>query len=73
MSSNNKLVCLVRTLSDGTVTREWLSPLEAATEALTGMQNGLTVVSLHIEGDMSGFDMSFVPVRPALNGGALPS
>ena len=73
MSGNDRLVLLVRTLSDGTITREWLSPLEAVTEALTGVQNGLTVKSCHIVGNVQGFDTSYVPVRPALNGGALPS
>jgi len=55
------LVCLVRTLSDGTVTREWLSPLEAVAQAQTGPQNGKTVASCHIEGDVSKWDMSYVP------------
>ena len=66
---NTKLVCLVRTLSNGDITREWLSPLEAVTDALTGTQNGLTVVSCHIEGDVAGWDMSYVPVAPVLNNG----
>ena len=54
------LVCLVRTLSSGEVTREWMSPLEAVVEALTGLQNGLTVRSCHIEGDVQGWDTSYV-------------
>ena len=68
--STGDCVCLVRTLSNGDVTREWLSPLEAVTDALTGTQNGLTVVSCRIEGDMVGWDMSYVPVvAPVLTGG----
>jgi hypothetical protein len=55
------LVCLVRTLFNGETTREWMSPFEAAVEALTGTQNGLTVKSCHIVGDMAGWDMSYVP------------
>jgi hypothetical protein len=65
----NKLVCIVRTLSSGEVTREFLSPLEAVAEAMTGKQNGRTVISCHIEGDVTGWDMSHVPTVPGL---ALP-
>jgi len=68
------LVCLVRTLYDGTVTREWLSQLEAVTLALTDSQNGKTVRSCHIEGNVSGWDTSYVPtlgVSPVK--GRLPS
>jgi len=59
---NKRLVCLVRTLFSGEVTREWLSPLEAVIEAERGIQNGVTVASCHIEGDMAGWGTSHVPI-----------
>ena len=65
---NTSLVCLVRTLANGDTTREYLSPLEAVAESLNGGQNGLTVVSCHIEGDVIGWDMSYVPIAPVLGG-----
>jgi len=68
---NSRLVCLVRTLVDGSVTREWLSPLEAVAEAMMGAQNGKTVTSCHIEGDVTGWDMSFVPVSSAIEPGVM--
>jgi hypothetical protein len=69
MSNNPKrLVCLVRILFSGETTREWLTPLDATVEALAGKQNGLTVKSCHIEGDVSGFDMSYVPTTFTTSG-----
>ena len=53
------MVCLVRTLYNGTITREWMSPLEAVTRALADPQNGVTIVSCHIEGNTHGWDMSY--------------
>ena len=73
---NKRLVCLVRTLFSGEVTREWLSPLEAVVEAQTGAQNGVTVASCHIEGDVAGWDTSYVPtcvpLKPPATSGYVP-
>ena len=41
-------VCVVRTLMDGTTTREWMTPLAASVEAVAGPQNGITVASLRV-------------------------
>ena len=61
------LVCLVRTLFDGTVTREWLSQFEAVTLALSDPQNGKTIMSCHIEGNVVGWDTSYIPTFKILS------
>ena len=38
-----------------------MSPLEAVAYAQTDPQNGRTIASCHIEGNMTGWGMSYVP------------